>query len=227
MANTFLPRTDQGLLAWANNFSTLITGSPTTYGLTLELADAFNLLVNNFSTALAACDPGVRNKSAVLAKNAAKVALKDNIKLLANIINGQATVTDSQKAELGLNIRATPKPIPVPTSAPALEIVSVVGWTVKIRLHGTTSSSTRGRPAGAIGATICSFVGPTPPADMSQWMLQGNVGKSVTDFAFPTTVAGGSTVWFTAFWFNGRKQSGPACAPVSTCLQGGSVQMAA
>ena len=30
-----------------------------------------------------------------------------------------------------------------------------------------------------------------------------------------------------AFWFNGRKQSGPACAPVSTNLPGGSVSMAA
>ena len=30
-----------------------------------------------------------------------------------------------------------------------------------------------------------------------------------------------------AFWFNGRKQSGPACAPISANLPGGSVSMAA
>jgi hypothetical protein len=34
-------------------------------------------------------------------------------------------------------------------------------------------------------------------------------------------------VWLTAFWFNGRKQSGPACAPVGTNLPGGSVALGA
>jgi hypothetical protein len=35
----------------------------------------------------------------------------------------------------------------------------------------------------------------------------------------------GAAVWITAFWFNPRKQSGPAAEPVSANLPGGSVSI--
>jgi hypothetical protein len=41
-------------------------------------------------------------------------------------------------------------------------------------------------------------------------------------------VASGATVWFTAFYFNNRKQSGPASAAISTTIGAGStMRMAA
>jgi hypothetical protein len=40
-------------------------------------------------------------------------------------------------------------------------------------------------------------------------------------------VVPGAKVWFTAFWFNGRKQSGLACAPVGTNIQFGGLSQAA
>jgi hypothetical protein len=47
------------------------------------------------------------------------------------------------------------------------------------------------------------------------------------ELAFLSGNPPGTRVWLTAFWFNGRKQSGPMCAPVGTNLPGGSVSMAA
>ncbi len=35
----------------------------------------------------------------------------------------------------------------------------------------------------------------------------------------------GTKVFLSAFWFNNRKESGPACTPVSTLLQGGGLQV--
>jgi hypothetical protein len=51
------------------------------------------------------------------------------------------------------------------------------------------------------------------------------VKRSTTvDVEFDADVAAGSKVWFTAFWFNPRAMSGPACAPISAYVQfGGSM----
>ena len=57
-------------------------------------------------------------------------------------------------------------------------------------------------------------MGATPPAELSAWKFEGNTGRTTIDVLFPTSVASGATVWFTAFWFNPRKQQGPACDPV-------------
>jgi len=229
MASTtsFLPNTDAGLLAWSLNFKTLITSAPTTYGLTASLATAYGTLHDSYATALAAADPAIRTKTAVANKNSARTALKNNARLLNDLVQGTASVTDGQKLELGLTVRATPTPIPPPSSAPGLDVLSVSGWTVKIKLHDSDSTAKRGRPAGVIGAAVFSFVGAEAPTDIAAWRFEGNTGRTKLDVAFPDTLAPGAKVWLTAFWFNGRKQSGPACAPVSTNLQGGSVSMAA
>jgi hypothetical protein len=43
---------------------------------------------------------------------------------------------------------------------------------------------------------------------------------------FPASVAPGSKVWLTAFFFNPRALSGPAATPVSTYLPGGAAMAA-
>jgi hypothetical protein len=176
-----------------------------------------------------AVQPGVRSKMNVIAKNNAKAALKTNIRNWAKIVEGTATVTDAQKAQLGLNVRAQPSPIPPPATSPGLDVISVNAWTVKIRLHDTASSAKRGKPPGVIGAAIFTYAGAatTPPADIGSWQFEGNTGRTILDVSFPNSLAPGAKVWLTAFWFNGRKQSGPTTTPVSTNLPGGSVSMAA
>jgi hypothetical protein len=226
MAQSF-PPSDQGLLAWSANFLALITATPTTYGLTSAQATAYETVNTAYATALAACDPNSRNKSAVVAKNQARTNLKVAARLLANTINGTSTVTNAQKTALGLNVRATPTPIPVPSTSPALDVMSVAGWTVSVKLHASPAGNKRGKPAGVIGASVFSFVGADAPSDISAWKFEGNTGRTKLDVVFANTNAAGTKVWLTSFWFNGRKQSGPACAPVSTNLQGGSVSMAA
>lgn len=209
------PPTENGLLAWSLNFKNLITASPTTYGLTTGDATAYGLVHTAYADALAACEPSVRNKTAVATKNVAKTTLKTQATLLANAIYGTPTVTVPQKVELGIPPRATPAPIPAPASAPAIEILSLSGWTVKIRLKDTASGATRGKPPGVIGASVFTYVGATPPADVSQWMFEGNTGRVTVNVAFNTTVAAGAKVWITAFWFNNRKQSGPVAIAAS------------
>jgi hypothetical protein len=221
MAQQF-PSSDSALLAFGVHFSSMISATLATYGLVAAQATAFATLVTNFQSALAACEPTVRSKTATAAKNAARSQMNLSAQQLINIINGQPSVTNAQKIALGINVRSVPTPIPTPGNPPELDIVSVTGRTVKIRMHNNTTM-TRARPAGVTGCTVFSYVGTTPPADMTAWNFEGNTSKTVVDVLFPSTVAGGSAVWLTAFWYNGKGQSGPACAPVTTYLAGGSV----
>ena len=228
MPGNFYDGTDSQLYTGSAAFSTKITATPTAFGLVAGQATAYSGLNSAFSSAyLLAIDPVTRTKGAVSAKNVAKGNLKTMASNLAKIIDGTPAVTDAQKITLGLNVRATPTPIPPPSSAPAIDIVSAIGRTVTIRLHDSTDTTKRGKPALVNGACVYSFVGATPPAATTGWTFEGVTSRTVVPVQFPTTVAGGAQVWFTAFWFNERKQNGPASDPVASYLPGGSVSMAA
>jgi hypothetical protein len=220
---SFLPASDTLMLKWAQNFYSVAnaTPGPTGYGLTAAQLTAYNTLLTSYQTALAACDPGVRSKAAVFTKTQAKAALVADARLLAKVVQGTASVTDAQKATLGLNVRATPQPVPVPADPPQIDVVSVDSRTVNIRLHSATVAGKRKRPTGVKGAAVFSYVGATAPTDPTSYTFQGNT--SLTNFAvtFPDTVMPGATVWITAMWFNTRAQSGPAAQPVQATIQYG------
>jgi hypothetical protein len=224
---SFLPDKDAALLAWSVNFVARISEAPSDYGLSLVLVTAYIALHDAFAAAYqTAVDPITRTKGKVAAKNAARTALKADARLLAKIVEGTATVTDEQKIDLGLNVRKTPTPVPVPSASPNLDVVSVVGRTVKIRLHGDEPGR-RGKPDGVKGASLFSYVGATPPEDVGAWKFEGSSTRTEISVEFPATVQPGTKVWLTAFWFNTKSQSGPACAPVGTYLSYNGLSMAA
>ena len=227
MASTNPPRKDDALLAWSANAKTLITATPTAYGLTAAFATQYGGIHDLFATALAACEPGVRTQAAVAAKNTARANLLEQIRLMTNLVNGTATVTDAQKITLGITVRAQPSPQPPPSSWPILTVKSSYGTMVTLGLGSSDPGSKRGRPAGVFGASVFSFVGAEAPSDISEWKFEGNTGRTQLTVTFPSDTAPGTKVFFTAFWFNGSKASGPACAAISTNLPGGSVPMAA
>ena len=221
------PKSDSGLLQWSLNVVNLITPVPANWGLVTLDVTSYTALHAAYSTALTACEPSVRSKAAVVAKNQARANLKAGAAVVGNKIYATPTVTDAMKTEIGMPPRATPMPIPPPSTSPVIEIVSRTAFTVRIRLRDS-SGARRGRPPGTNGASVFSFVGDTAPTDFSKWTFQGNTGRvNKIDISFPSTTPVGAKVFLTAFWFNGRKQSGVACDPVSFNLPGGGVAMAA
>ncbi|MGB7159890.1 MAG: hypothetical protein WBD40_17620 [Tepidisphaeraceae bacterium] len=226
-AKGFLPDTDAGLLAWSSNFLELITATPTAFGLVAADATAYGLVHTSYATALAACEPGVRNRTAVAAKNSARAALRNSARFLAKRVEGMASVTDAQKIELGLNVRAQPVSAPPPAIAPDLDVMSVIANLVKVRIHDATTTLRR-KPAGVLGANVFSYVGPTPPAETSAWKFEGGTTRTTIDIAFDAELAPGTKVWITAQWFNRKAITGPACSPAGAVLQfGGNLPLAA
>lgn len=227
MARSFYLGTDAELYTGSQNFSTKISASPTTYGLVAAQATAYAALNSAYAAAyLEAIDPETRTKGKVATKNQAKVNLKAMAADLAKIIDGTSTVTDEQKIDLGLNVRAQPAPIPAPSEAPNLDLVERYGTTVGIRLHDGTGSR-RGKPAGVQGASVFSYVGATPPADVGDWKFEGNTTRTRFVVQFDAALPPGTVTWLTAFWYNPRALSGPGCTPVSAILAGGGMQQAA
>jgi hypothetical protein len=222
MSTNFLPTRDALLLDWSSNFNTKITASPTTYGLTAAQATAYGTLNTAFSSAYTtATAPSTRTRGTVAAKNAARATLKANARLLARIVQATASVTAQQKIDLGLTPRdVIPSPINPPTEAPVIEIVAALGRTIKLNLR-TVGSDRRGKPNGVQGASLFSFVGAAAPADLSDWMFEGSTTRTSFDVEFAPTIPAGSQVWLTAFWFNPRSQSGPACTPINAYIAGG------
>jgi hypothetical protein len=227
MTSNFYRGVDADVVAGSANFASLLATGFASYGITSVQQAAFAALNAALQSAYsAAVSPSTRTPGSVMAKNTAIRNVRANAILLGKIISATPSVTDSQLVGLGLLPRSGRTPVARPDSAPAIEVLSVRGNTVSLRLREGGDSSRRGKPVGVSGAAVYSFVGAVPPTDERGWTFEALTSRVKTDVEFPNRVAPGSRVWFTAFWFNQRKQSGPAATPVTTNLQGGAAMAA-
>ena len=225
---SYIPSRDAELVTWSTNFDTKITAAPTDYGLTAPQATAYAAKHTAFVTAYqTASNPDTRSPTNVLAKDMARSALVAEARMLARIVQATPAVTPEQKSELGLTVRdVEPSPIPAPDFAPAINILSAVGNMVNVRIYDPVNPTRRGKPLGVAGAAIFTHIGENPPADISAWTFEGNQSRTAFTINFPAGTAAGAKVWVTAFWFNAKLQRGPASAPASTNLPGGSAMAA-
>jgi hypothetical protein len=135
---------------------------------------------------------------------------------VAAMIQANPDVTDAMRIDLGLPVRKTPAPIPVPAQAPNLDVVSVTGRTITLKLHDGTDL--RAKPAGVAEAWIFSYVGDTAPEAQEAWHFEGAASRTNTQIA-PAAATGGVRLWLRACWVNAKAQRGPYCSPVSTAVQ--------
>ncbi len=223
MARSYLPDTDDGLLSFALNFSTLLSANYTQYFVPESIAQAYAARFNSYRTKLEAAQaPETRGRATVLAKNIAKKDLVDNTRQIARMINNDMRINDNQRQALGLTIRKThPTPVPAPSVRPGVDLVGVSVRTVTVHIHDSASSSKRGKPEGVLGAKVYTYVGPDYPSDPALWAYEGDVTRSTHEITFPDSVAAGAQVWICAAWYNRRGETGPVSMPITTNIQGG------
>jgi hypothetical protein len=221
MSESFPSNVDAVLLSQSAHFMDEITLHGEDYGITPDQSVEYAARQSAFASALAAAtDPATRGGSTILAKNTAKKSLIAYSRELARIIQANPAVTNQQRYDLGLHVRKTPAPVPAPTEAPQIDLVSMVGHRMTIRLHNGTATR-RGKPAGVSGASIVAYVGQTPPAALTDWTFCTNTGRSKASLDFDSALAPGTKVWVTAVWFNPSKEAGPMATPVSSSIQFG------
>jgi hypothetical protein len=227
VAHNFYFGKQADVVAGAANFAALIATGFASYGISSSQSTAFGALNTtlqaDYSTAV---DPSTRTRGAVATKNASILAMRAMAINLAKIIYATPTVTDAQLIDLGLLPRSSRSPVPPPADAPVLEVGVVSGRLVNVRVHAG-GSERRGKPVGAVGANVYSYVGQAPPADPRDYHFEGMTTRTITQLLFPDTVAGGATVWLSACWVSARGATSPACAPVPFAIQGGGTLPAA
>jgi hypothetical protein len=221
MPTDFPPRKDSELFTMAANASTKISAHPTDYGLSVGQAASLATVSAAYSAAYnLAIDPPTRTKLTIIAKGDARRALVQNLRDLNRFVQATKTVGDLKKAEIGFPVYANRTPIPAPDTEPVIMKVITTGRRTKVTLRGMDSER-RGRPTGVQGALIISYQGATPPADTSQWKIEGLSTKTGFEIIWSPTIPVGAPLWVSAAWYSPRGQAGPACTPVSVAIGGG------
>ncbi len=223
---SYLPRSDGGMLDWSRSFQTQLAAllDPTIVGLSAQNVTDYTAAQADYQTKYAAAlAPATRSSASVLAKDESKEALVELSRSFAMTITNYQGVTNQQRHDFGLTIRDDePTPVPPPDFAPEITVFPPIVRTVKLRVHNEATTEGRGKPTGAIGATIFSHVGPLPPPldQLELWKFEMNTSETTAEIRFPSTVEAGSTVWFTASWYNRRGEQSPATTPVNANLPG-------
>jgi hypothetical protein len=224
MSHGFLPRTDAGLLTWAQAFADTVATGPEQFGLSLQQADEFMQTFQAYTDALQVASSGATNStSSRITKNQTRGALRTLAGKFNKIVQANQDVTDGQKSALGLTVARGRTATPTPESSPSIHVRSVVAHRVSVRLSQMHSES-RGRPARTTGAMILAFLGEQPPSDLNDWTMIKLVTTTLFTLDFPASLAPGTQVWLTARWISNRLALGPASSPICTHLQGGGVQ---
>jgi hypothetical protein len=212
----FIPTGDTALRNWSLNFSTLITATPTAYGLTSGDATAYGTLHTAYASALTtALDPATRTPVTVAAKDSARSALVAKARELAAKVQATPSVTPAQKTSLGITPRdAGRTPIPPPSTRPVITINSTAGGNFSLRVVDETVVVGRKRPYGYRGAILYYATGASAPASPADCTVLGVTTRVPQAFDL-SSVAVGTRVWLMAQWFNTRGQLGPASTVVS------------
>jgi hypothetical protein len=170
---------------------------------------------NNFLAAYAtASNPNTRTKPSVEAKNVAKAKLIRSTRSIIDVCQSWPQMTNELRFELGINERGKkPEPGPIP-GKPIVKVVAIDERDVTITIE--SSKGVRAKPKGVNGASVMVAYG-AKPESIQGWTFKELVGKSKATITLDA-VETACTVWITAFWFNGRKQTGQAATPVSVNL---------
>jgi hypothetical protein len=221
-------RKDSALAAEASNFSTVLALDPVVYGETAGTATAVTAavtaFVNSFNELTEARANGVHSEQMTATKNSLRKSMLDLMRPIYASVQESTSISDAAKIALGVHVKDTHNtPQPVPDFSPLLSVTKVNGNTVSLRAANPNEPNSKARPPFVSGIAFFSYVGEEAPTDPAAFKFEGNTGRIDIDITFPASVAVGSSVWFVAFFFNNRKESGPACMPVSATLGSGSM----
>lgn len=224
MPAPYIPAKDADFNNWIVNFDTLLTASPTTYGLVAGDATAVAAVTATWTAAYAlATNPITRTSPTIADKDAARLAAESLIRPLAVSVSQNGGVANIDKIALGVTVRVTtPTPVPPPSTTPALSLESVIHNLQTLRYYDTSTPLAKAKPAGATGIQIWQGIGTVPAIDPSQctyidtWTKSPNnvstdpadIGKIATYFAR----------WSTKSGPGGKTQTGPWSAPLSIAI---------
>jgi hypothetical protein len=219
MPANYIPPSDSGFSDWIQNFSTLITADPTSYGLVAGDATAIAAQNTAYQAAYSlANDPSTRTPVTVAAKDAAKATALSTVRPYAQQINLNAAVTNDQRAALGITIRKTvPTPVPPPATAPIISMLSNMPLLATLAYRDPMTPTSKAKPYGVIGVQVFASIGTVAATDPAQAIYQQTATKSPFGLAFTSAQVGKICTIFARYVTRGGpagvQQEGPFSAP--------------
>jgi hypothetical protein len=199
MPQPYIPARETDLVTWADNFATLITATPATYGLTAGDATTIQAAVDTWDSAYAVANsPTTRTPTTIAAKNTAKNAMLPILRSYASQIRLNPGVADADKIALGLNLpNNTPSPVPTPVTAPVVTISANEPLRITLRSRDTGSPATsRARAANTIGMELWVAVGDTAAVDPETASFVGMAVKVPFHVDFDVSQVGSIATFF-------------------------------
>ena len=215
-APSYIPPQDAAFEAWFLNLSTLLTATPLAYGITAPQAATVQAQYDLWNPAyVLATDPTTRTPVTVAAKTGVRNVAEATIRPICQQIARNPSITDADKIALGLNPpNTTPAPVPPPTVAPVLGLISAAPLQVTLSVQNPDTPTSKAKPPGVVATEIWAAIGTTHATDPAQCTLvgrwtkspnrldfgAGDTGKKLTVFARYVTQSGSGGQSFNGPW---------------------------
>jgi len=221
MSISFSNMTDRQLLTASATMATGLAALPPTSGVPVAMVTDYQQEQTVYANGLAAVlDKTTRTPIAIITKNEARKSLVTLTSQVVSVVNGLPDITDQQKASLGIAPRKKPTRRPVPSASPTIKVVSQMNNTVEMLVGDLGSGKRASMPKDVIGINLFHATGEQPPAQASGWTFEGGFAANKVAVTFDPSIPAGTKVWICAFYFNARKESGPASSPICVALAG-------
>lgn len=224
MSAPYIPAKDADFALWLQNFSTLITATPTAYGLIAGDAVIIAAVNSPFQAAfIISTNPATRTAPTVATTRGARASAEAIVRPYAMRINANQSVSNAQRLGLGITVRITvPTPIPAPATSPALVLVAAVPGQMELQYRDSSTPTSKQKPFGASALALFSKVAATPTADPADATFTALVTKTPFLVPFSAPDAGQTCTffarWITASGPSGIAQNGPWSAPLSVVV---------
>lgn len=220
---SYIPAKDADFATWLDNFNTLLTAAPGTYGLTAADATAVDTVASAFATSYPISqDPATRTPVTVAQKDADRSAAELVVRPFAVSISRNPAVLDADKIAIGVNVPSTvPSPIPAPVDAPDLAILSMTPGVGKFA-YKAAGSSNKAKPFGSVGVEVYASIGATHTTNPNDATYIDTFTKSPFRVVFAASDSGKAVSMFARFVTRsgpaGVAQKGPWSAVLQTVI---------
>ncbi len=206
----YIPAADPEFNSWQENFVTYAADNMAALGLTAAdltpVETAQTAWDTDYPAHVAATQAA---QGATATKNGARAGYETLIRALVRRLQASPTITDAQRAGLGITIPDTdPTPSGPPTSRPVLSITCSQRLRQGVHFMDETTPTRKAKPAGVLGAEIWAKVGGQPPVDASELSFLGLSTRTPFTANFVGS-QGGQIAYYWVRWVNSRGEKGP------------------
>lgn len=218
--SNYIPRPDSTFSLWAEQYYQGVLAFYTAQGLDPDLLLPLKKALQDWQEAYPAhIAAQAAAEGARAAKQAARIALEEQVRPVTNFVQGWGGTTDADRATIGITVRSAGKtPSPTPTSAPVVQVDSGQRLLHRLRFSDAAAPTRRGKPPGTIGAEVWLAITPTgepaPPMNPRgeagngpyQFVEMNTRGRLENVFPSPER---GRTAHYTLRWVSTRGEKGP------------------